>query len=41
MNRGDPYPAEVAATVGLIMGQLGWSNPYRSDIFHLKLILIV
>jgi len=29
MNRGDPYPAEVGATVSLVMQELGWSNPYR------------
>lgn len=29
MNRGDPYPAEVGATVQLVMKDLGWSNPYR------------
>lgn len=29
MNRGDPYPAEVGATVQLVMEELGWSNPYR------------
>jgi len=29
MNRGDPYPSEVGATVQLIMEALGWSNPYR------------
>lgn len=29
MNRGDTYPAEVAATVHLVMQELGWSNPYR------------
>lgn len=28
-GRGDPYPAEVAATVAGVMGQLKWSNPYR------------
>lgn len=28
-GRGDPYPAEVAATVSGIMSRLGWSNPYR------------
>ena len=26
---GDPYPAEVGATVQLVMQELGWSNPYR------------
>ncbi len=29
MNRGDPYPAEVGATVQLVMQELGWTNPYR------------
>ncbi len=29
MNRGDPYPAEVGATVQLVMESLGWTNPYR------------
>jgi ferrochelatase len=29
VNRGDPYPAEVAATVDRIMTALGHSNPYR------------
>ncbi|KAK0550373.1 ferrochelatase hem15 [Tilletia horrida] len=28
-GRGDPYPAEVAATVSAVMTRLGWSNPYR------------
>lgn len=28
-GRGDPYPAEVAATVAAVMNELGWSNPYR------------
>lgn len=28
-GRGDPYPAEVAATVSRVMDKLGWSNPYR------------
>ncbi|KAE8231306.1 hypothetical protein CF326_g3683 [Tilletia indica] len=28
-GRGDPYPAEVAATVAAVMTRLGWSNPYR------------
>lgn len=28
-DRGDPYPAEVAATVAAVMQQLGWRNPYR------------
>lgn len=26
---GDPYPAEVAATVYAVMQRLGFSNPYR------------
>ncbi|KAI1007073.1 Ferrochelatase [Podosphaera aphanis] len=29
VNRGDPYPAEVAATVHAVMQNLGHSNPYR------------
>lgn len=29
VNRGDPYPAEVAATVYGVMQRLGFSNPYR------------
>jgi len=29
MNRGDPYPAEVGATVQLVMQELGWTNPFR------------
>lgn len=29
MNRGDPYPSEVGATVQLVMQELGWCNPYR------------
>jgi len=29
MNRGDPYVAEMGATVSLVMQELGWSNPYR------------
>ncbi|PKI84604.1 hypothetical protein MVES1_001785 [Malassezia vespertilionis] len=28
-GRGDPYPAEVAATVAAVMQKLGWKNPYR------------
>ncbi|WFD38462.1 uncharacterized protein MJAP1_001415 [Malassezia japonica] len=28
-GRGDPYPAEVAATVAAVMQVLGWTNPYR------------
>jgi ferrochelatase len=29
VNRGDPYPAEVAATVSRVMEKLGHQNPYR------------
>ncbi|RMZ91039.1 hypothetical protein DV736_g1745, partial [Chaetothyriales sp. CBS 134916] len=29
VNRGDPYPAEVAATVYAVMRRLDFSNPYR------------
>jgi len=29
VNRGDPYPAEVAATVYAVMKRLKFSNPYR------------
>ena len=29
MDRGDPYPAEVGATVSLVMEALNWCNPYR------------
>lgn len=29
VNRGDPYPAEVAATVYAVQQRLGFSNPYR------------
>ncbi|POS85544.1 mitochondrial ferrochelatase-like protein [Erysiphe pulchra] len=29
VNRGDPYPAEVAATVNAVMQRLGHSHPYR------------
>lgn len=29
MKRGDPYPAEVGATVQLVMQELGWSHPFR------------
>lgn len=29
VNRGDPYPPEVAATVQAVMTRLGHSNPYR------------
>jgi ferrochelatase len=29
VNRGDPYPPEVAATVHAVMTRLGHSNPYR------------
>lgn len=28
-DRGDPYPAEVGATVNLIMAKLNHANPYR------------
>ncbi|PWY98191.1 ferrochelatase-domain-containing protein [Testicularia cyperi] len=28
-GRGDPYPAEVAATVAAVMSRMNWSNPYR------------
>ncbi|KAE8751700.1 hypothetical protein FOCC_FOCC001548 [Frankliniella occidentalis] len=28
VNRGDPYPSEVGATVQLVMDQLGHCNPY-------------
>lgn len=28
-GRGDPYPAEVAATVAAVMRTIGWQNPYR------------
>lgn len=28
VNRGDPYPSEVGATVQLVMQELGYSNPY-------------
>lgn len=28
VNRGDPYPSEVGATVQLVMQELGHSNPY-------------
>jgi protoporphyrin/coproporphyrin ferrochelatase len=28
-DRGDPYPLEVANTVGRVMEELGQSNPYR------------
>lgn len=28
-DRGDPYPAEVAATVQAVMHKLGFRNPYR------------
>ncbi len=31
VNRGDPYPAEVAATVHAVMQRLCFSNPYRLD----------
>ena len=29
VNRGDPYPAEVAATVQRVMEALDFSHPYR------------
>jgi len=29
VERGDPYPAEVAATVHAVMEQLKFSHPYR------------
>lgn len=29
VNRGDPYPSEVAATVHHVMDRLNFSNPYR------------
>ncbi|NP_001081718.1 ferrochelatase, mitochondrial [Xenopus laevis] len=29
VNRGDPYPQEVGATVQKVMERLGFSNPYR------------
>ena len=29
MNRGDPYPPEVAATVHAVMAKLQFCNPYR------------
>jgi ferrochelatase len=29
VNRGDPYPAEVAATVNAVVNELGFSNPWR------------
>merc|ERR1712137_1015180 len=29
VNRGDPYPGEVAATVYAVMQRLKFSNPYR------------
>jgi len=29
VNRGDPYPAEVAASVNAVMEYIGRSNPYR------------
>lgn len=29
VNRGDPYPAEVGATVQLVMSKLKYRNPYR------------
>ena len=29
VNRGDPYPQEVGATVHRVMEKLAYSNPYR------------
>lgn len=29
VNRGDPYPAEVAATVNAVVQRLGFKNPWR------------
>jgi len=29
VDRGDPYPQEVGATVQMVMSELGYSNPYR------------
>ena len=29
MNRGDPYPAEIGATVQLVMRELENCNPFR------------
>ncbi|RZF44962.1 hypothetical protein LSTR_LSTR001923 [Laodelphax striatellus] len=29
VNRGDPYPSEVGATVQLVMDELGYCNPYH------------
>lgn len=29
VNRGDPYPQEVGATVHKVMEELGYPNPYR------------
>lgn len=29
VNRGDPYPQEVGATVQRVMERLGHCNPYR------------
>lgn len=29
VNRGDPYPGEVGATVSAVMSRLGNRNPYR------------
>lgn len=29
VNRGDPYPQEVGATVQRVMDKLDYSNPYR------------
>ncbi|KFY82560.1 hypothetical protein V500_10468 [Pseudogymnoascus sp. VKM F-4518 (FW-2643)] len=32
VNRGDPYPAEVAATVYAVMQRLNFSHPYRDEL---------
>ena len=44
MNRGDPYPAEMGATVQLVMQELGWCNPYRlvwqSKVWLLVMLLL-
>ena len=38
VNRGDPYPQEVGATVQAVMEALGNSHPYRlvwqSKVYH-------
>lgn len=50
VERGDPYSAEVAATVHAVMEQLKFSHPYRlvwqskvSIILHemLKIIVLI